>query len=63
MLWLHHMNQYYFNDELNIKDITEKSVDFIVITHPDQDHTIGIKKSFREFQRKKDLYESARGNT
>ena len=48
-----HMNQYYFNDELNIKDITEKSVDFIVITHPDQDHTIGIKKVLENFSVKK----------
>ena len=48
-----HMNQYYFNDELNIKDITEKSVDFIVITNPDQDHTIGIKKVLENFSVKK----------
>ena len=36
-----HMNQYYFDDVDGNKDIDEKIIDFMVITHPDQDHTIG----------------------
>lgn len=48
-----HMNQYYFNDELNIKEHHRKIGDFIVITHPDQDHTIGIKKVLENFSVKK----------
>ena len=39
-----HMNQYYFDDVEGKKDSDEKVIDFMVITHPDQDHTIGLKK-------------------
>lgn len=48
-----HMNRYYFDDVDGNKDIDEKIIDFMVITHPDQDHTIGLKKVLDNFNVKK----------
>ena len=40
-----HMNQYYFNS----LSYREKVIDFVFISHPDQDHTIGIKTILENF--------------
>lgn len=32
-----HMNQYYFDDKNGIVNPSEKTIDFIVVTHADQD--------------------------
>lgn len=48
-----HMNEYYFNDKNAVKDASEKVVDFVIVTHPDQDHTIGLKKILGNFSVKK----------
>lgn len=48
-----HMNRYYFNDLYNCKTAKEKVVDFMVVTHPDQDHTIGLKQVLENFTVKK----------
>ena len=48
-----HMNQYYFDDVDGNIDADEKIIDFMVITHPDQDHTIGLKKVLDNFNVKK----------
>lgn len=47
------MNRYYFNDLYNCKSAKEKVVDFMVVTHPDQDHTIGLKQVLANFTVKK----------
>ena len=46
---VNHINQYYFNDKDNSIDPVEKIIDFIVVTHPDMDHTVGLKKIFENF--------------
>lgn len=48
-----HLNQYYFDDRLNKRDSADKAIDFIVVTHPDEDHTIGIKSIIKNFKVKK----------
>ncbi len=48
-----HMNQYYFNDSMGILEKSEKEIDFIIVTHPDQDHTIGLLKILENFKVKK----------
>lgn len=40
-----HMNQYYFNSS----SYREKVIDFVFVSHPDQDHTIGIKTILENF--------------
>ena len=45
-----HMNRYYFNDRECAKSEAEKVIDFIVITHPDQDHTLGVKRILENFK-------------
>ena len=44
-----HMNKYYFDDPHGEKDSSEKIVDFVVVTHPHQDHTAGIKKILEHY--------------
>lgn len=44
-----HMNEYYFDDIRGNKDASEKVVDFVVVTHPHQDHTAGIKAIMENF--------------
>ena len=44
------MNRYYFNDRECAKSEAEKVIDFIVITHPDQDHTLGVKRILENFK-------------
>ena len=39
-----HMNRYYFDDIDGQKDASQKIIDFMLVTHPDQDHTNGLKK-------------------
>ena len=48
-----HMNQYYFDDKNEKKSKTKKVVDFMVVTHPDKDHTSGLKKILDNFTVKK----------
>ncbi len=40
-----HMSQYYFNS----LDYRKKVIDFVFVSHPDQDHTIGIKTILENF--------------
>ena len=42
---IEHMNQYYFNSSSD----REKVIDFVFVSHPDQDHTIGIKTILENF--------------
>lgn len=44
-----HMNQYYFHDKYSYKNPEDKIVDFMVVTHPDQDHVSGLKKVLENF--------------
>ena len=44
-----HMNEYYFNDAAGRKAPFEKIVDFVVVTHPDSDHTTGLKVILENF--------------
>lgn len=44
-----HMNEYYFDDSGNIKDRDDKVIDFVLNTHPDQDHIEGLKTVIKEF--------------
>ena len=37
-----HINQYYFDDEYNLLPKKDKIIDFIIVTHTDNDHTIGL---------------------
>lgn len=46
---IQHMNKYYFDDKYDLKKAEEKTIDFMVITHPDQDHTVGLKKVLENF--------------
>lgn len=50
---VNHMNKYYFGDENGYKDPEDKTIDFIIVTHPDQDHTTGLKKIFENYTVKK----------
>lgn len=42
-----HLNKYYFDEILYDED---KIVDFVVCSHPDQDHASGLKKILENFQ-------------
>lgn len=44
-----HMNQYYFDDTDNKKDRKDKVIDFVLNTHPDQDHIEGLQTIIEEF--------------
>ena len=44
-----HMNTYYFDDPYERKDSSEKIVDFVVVTHPDIDHVLGLKSVLDKF--------------
>ena len=44
-----HLNKYYFNDKEAKKSKADKIIDFMMVTHPDQDHTIGLKKVLENF--------------
>lgn len=44
-----HLNRYYFEDSIDAKAIADKVVDFMVVTHADQDHTIGLKRILENF--------------
>lgn len=48
-----HMNQYYFDDAEGAKSKEKKTIDFVVVTHPDQDHAIGLKQVLKAFDVKK----------
>lgn len=48
-----HMNRYYFDDPENKKDATDKVVEFVVVSHPDEDHVIGLKNVLENFTVKK----------
>ena len=48
-----HMNQYYFDDAEGVKRKEKKTIDFVVVTHPDQDHAIGLKQVLKAFDVKK----------
>ena len=48
-----HMNHYYFNDKYGLKSSNSKIIDFIVVTHPDLDHTSGLKTILDKFFVKK----------
>ena len=48
-----HMNQYYFDDSKRNKEKSEKEIDFVIVTHPDQDHTAGLLKILDNFTVKK----------
>lgn len=48
-----HMNRYYFNDANGKLGKDKKIIDFMVVTHPDQDHTSGLKKILQNFKVKK----------
>ena len=43
------LNQFYFDDPDNHKDASKKVIDFVCVSHPDQDHTAGIKKILESF--------------
>ena len=40
-----HINQYYFNYSSNQNNV----IDFVFVSHPDQDHTTGIKTILENF--------------
>ena len=44
-----HMNRYYFDDPLDKKNPSEKVIDFVIVSHPDQDHTIGLRTILEQF--------------
>lgn len=44
-----HMNQYYFNSSKFQTGRVSKVINFIFVSHPDQDHTIGIKTILENF--------------
>lgn len=44
-----HINEFYFDDPYGVKASTSKTIDFMVVTHPDQDHAIGLKKILENF--------------
>ena len=48
-----HMNQYYFDVAEGVKSKEKKTIDFVVVTHPDQDHAIGLKQVLKAFDVKK----------
>lgn len=44
-----HLNMYYFDDAEGEKTRDEKKIDFVIVSHADQDHTIGIKEILENF--------------
>ena len=48
-----HMNEYYFDDPDGKKKVADKIIDLVVVSHPDQDHTIGLKHILENFKVKK----------
>lgn len=44
-----HINSYYFDGTPSFKPYSDKTIDFLVVTHPDQDHVVGIKKILENF--------------
>lgn len=47
------LNKYYFNDPNGEKDPEQKTIDFLCVSHPDQDHTVGILQILENFTVKK----------
>ena len=45
-----HLNRYYFGDK---KDRKEKIIDFVIVSHSDQDHTAGLEEILKNFNVKK----------
>ena len=43
------LNKYYFNDPNGEKDPEQKAIDFLCVSHPDQDHTVGILQILENF--------------
>lgn len=44
-----HLNQYYFDDANGEKTRDEKEIDFVFVSHADQDHVSGLKEILEEF--------------
>ena len=47
------LNKYYFNDPNGEKTAEEKTIDFVCVSHPDEDHTVGILEILENFTVKK----------
>lgn len=45
-----HMNRYYFGDPDNKRRSVDKKIDFVVVSHPDQDHATGVKLILENFE-------------
>lgn len=67
-----HLNKYYFDDANGEKPRDEKVIDFVFVSHADQDHVSGLKEILEEFNVKalymnrpweyvKELYEIVKG--
>ena len=44
-----HLNRYYFDDQYNRKQRDEKIIDYVIISHSDQDHVSGTEEIFKNF--------------
>ena len=44
-----HLNKYYFDDANGEKTRNEKVIDFVFVSHADQDHVSGLKEILEEF--------------
>ena len=47
------LNKYYFDDPNGEKSAERKVIDFVCVSHPDQDHTVGIPEILENFKVKK----------
>ncbi|MCK9170525.1 MAG: hypothetical protein M0P01_08935 [Treponema sp.] len=45
-----HLNKYYFDDEDEEKNPSEKIINFVICSHSDQDHTAGLKTILENFK-------------
>ncbi len=43
------LNKYYFDDSNGTKESSQKVIDFVCVSHPDQDHTAGITQILENF--------------
>ncbi len=41
-----HLNKYYFDDEFEEMKPSEKTINYVIVSHPDQDHVVGLKQIF-----------------
>lgn len=44
-----HLNRYYFNDPNNVCNKIEKKIDYLIISHPHQDHVSGFDDVIKNF--------------